>query len=813
MKRPAKQWALLGAGAVIIAAAAGGALWMSEDDNEASDKVAVTMERTYENPMTLPDEWEDYGIGDPYVLRHNGKYYLYCSTKDWRIGVKAWSSDDLVNWTYAGLVTEEPLTEGAYAPEVVYWNGAFYMYTSPAGKGHYVLRSDSPTGPFKIETENLGQTIDGSVFIDDDASWTFTRAESGGIVASRMSDPYTMEAGTKLNSSLGHWTEGSMIIKRNGRYFLTYTGNHVFSKGYRVNYAVGHEAPDGMYTIAANNPIIISTAKDFNGLGHSATVLGPDMDSYYIVYHNLIGHSAEGPPVRMLNMDRLTFNGDKMAVLGPTHGSPNEAPALPAFHDPLGGEPGADKWEQVSGADGGTVWVTKDQTSARFTAEFNAVIQPSEAEAQAAAGTLFETVFSLTDEQNFRSIGIDAAAGTLSLRQTQDGQSASLQEAKLPDGTDFAALHAVRVESDAEGTRIYWDGLLLAERKEWQAAAGRIGYRYAEVLKPKLQYTAFSNDAGGSSDAKAIKPVPGTMEAAHGVTGDGASVTLSPAETPDGSRAAKLVKDGELSFPVDVNQDGTYAIAAMVSKASAGAKLKVQAGDASERVTLAAESFAGEDDWTKVPLARLTLKKGTQWLTLGGIKGEADIRYIEVAETADVVEAGPVEFDPEATFGDWQAKDGSYALTIDGKDSKMYGGDARWADYEVSFELSKTAESLGEASILLRTTNESDFPDQVADAFIGYELAFRNGRVMLRKISYEVNEELDSALLEIGDGETARVRVKLDGPKLTVYAEGSDEPLLAYTDGSAFLHGRTGLRTGSAGWSFSGVTVAPIGSN
>ncbi|TYP78213.1 family 43 glycosylhydrolase [Paenibacillus methanolicus] len=808
MKRQAKKWTLIGAGAAVIAAA-GGALWMT-DNNEASDKVAVTMERTYENPMTLPEEWEDYGIGDPYVLRHNGKYYLYCSTKDWRVGVKAWSSDDLVNWTYAGLVTEEPLTEGAYAPEVVYWNGSFYMYTSPGGKGHYVLRGDSPTGPFAIKTENLGQTIDGSVFIDDDASWTFTRAESGGIVASRMSDPYTMEAGTKLNSSLGHWTEGSMIIKRGGTYFLTYTGNHVFSKGYRVNYAVGHEAPDGMYAIAANNPILISTAKDFNGLGHSATVLGPDMDAYYIVYHNLIGHSAEGPPVRMLNMDRLTFNGDKMSVLGPTHGAPTEAPALPAFRDPLGGEPEAEQWERASEADGGSFWVTKAQTDARFTAEFNAVIQPKGTGAPAGE-SLFETVVSFKDEQNYRSIGIDPAAGTLSLRETREGQAAAPQEAKLPDGTDLAALHAVRIESDAAGTRVYWDGLLLAERKEWQAAAGRIGYRYAEPLQPELHYTAFSNEAGGSSDAKAIKPVPGTVEAAHGLTGEGAAASLSSAETPDGSRAAKLAEGGELSFPVDVKRDGTYAIAAMVSKASAGAKLAVHAGDASERVTLDAGSFVGEADWAKVPIARLTLTKGTQWLTLTGMKGEADIRYIEAALSVEIGEAGPVAFDPEATFGDWQATDGSYALASDGQDSKLYGGDARWGDYEVSFGLTKTAESLGEASILLRMTSESDFPDQVADAFIGYELAFRNGRVILRKISYEVNEELDSALLEIGEGQTARVRVKLDGPKLTVYAEGSDEPLLAYADSSAFLHGRIGLRAGSAGWSFSEVTVSPPG--
>ena len=125
--------------------------------------------------MDLPESWtwdsgEYYGEGDPYILKYNGIYYLYVSTVDDKSGVKAWTSEDLVNWTYAGLVTEEPTTKAAYAPEVVYWNGDFYMYTSPGGNGHYVYKSSSPLGPFKKQTDNLGMGIDGHVFIDDDGT-------------------------------------------------------------------------------------------------------------------------------------------------------------------------------------------------------------------------------------------------------------------------------------------------------------------------------------------------------------------------------------------------------------------------------------------------------------------------------------------------------------------------------------------------------------------------------------------------------------------------------------------------------------------
>jgi hypothetical protein len=111
------------------------------------------------NPLVLDNEWSGYSIGDPYVLKHRGVFYLYCSTKDSETGVKCWSSRDLVNWEYGGLCSTSAITRGAYAPEVIYWNGTFYMYTSPAGNGHYVLSAPSPTGPFEPVTGNLGKFL------------------------------------------------------------------------------------------------------------------------------------------------------------------------------------------------------------------------------------------------------------------------------------------------------------------------------------------------------------------------------------------------------------------------------------------------------------------------------------------------------------------------------------------------------------------------------------------------------------------------------------------------------------------------------
>ncbi|MDD9269086.1 family 43 glycosylhydrolase [Paenibacillus sp. GCM10023248] len=780
MPKSRKSWLLIiAASAIVLVALVLVTPMLPSDGKKGANRMEVALGQTYQNPFVLDQEWEDYGIGDPYVLRYDGQYYLYCSTKDRRVGIKAWSSDDLVNWRYEGLVTEEPISVGAYAPEVVYWNGSFYMYTSPAGKGHYVLQSDKPTGPFVKKTDNLGFTIDGSVFIDDDEKWYFTHAKFGGIMASPMSDPYTIGADTQLNASLGHWTEGSMIIKRNGRYFMTYTGNHVFSKGYRVNYGVSKESPMGTYHIPENNPILISTAADFNGLGHSATVMGPDLDSYYIVYHNLIGRSAEGPPVRKLNLDRLVFNGDKMSVLGPTHGTAQEAPAMPVFRDVPGAVPAGEKWESAE-LEGRETLLARSRTEEKYTVEYNFRL------GDAGGSSSLDAIFAYADERNYRLVRVNGAE--LALVDRVNGVDTVVAAKPLPD---MAKLHTIRVESGSAGTLLYWDGLLRIEQAGMAAKAGRIGYAWPQGAKPELRYTAFANDANGSSDMKVIKPLPGAMEAVHGLR-DG-NPDVRSGITPDGSDAVVLSGKGDgISFPVNVRQDGSYLLAVKAARSSAGSTLSVAINGKSKEVKLDASLFAADAEWTTVPLGEFALTKGPQWLSLSRAKGEITLRYAEASLTAPVPETTVVKPAAVGIFN-------------------RFGGDWGWTDYDVSFDLTlkaDAAESAEEAGILLRTTNESEFKDQVKDAFMGYGLAFYNGRVVLRRISYENAVQAASGTLAFLPGQTRRITVKLHGPTIAVFAEGSQAPVVKWTDPNAFLLGRVGLRGASPAWTISPLTVA-----
>ena len=164
----------------------------------------------YSNPVKdISDSWDEYGNGDPYVMKFNGTYYLYVSTRDNEKGVKCWSSRDMVNWKYEGNCIAEgnsmDTSKAAYAPELAYYNGKFYMYTSPAGQGHYVFESDNPTGPFEKVTDNFGHSIDGSVFVDDDGKWYFYYASDRGIRVKEMSSPTALTGeevtlgGTQMN--------------------------------------------------------------------------------------------------------------------------------------------------------------------------------------------------------------------------------------------------------------------------------------------------------------------------------------------------------------------------------------------------------------------------------------------------------------------------------------------------------------------------------------------------------------------------------------------------------------------------------------
>ena len=279
--------------------------------------------KQYQNPIRLPEP-ETIGkenvwakVGDPFVYRFNGRYYLYPSAG--AEGIEVWESEDLTDWQYIGIVADDPILGYAYAPEIFYFNGVFYLITSPRGEGHYIYTSCNPTGPFERLTDNFGQTIDGSIFADDDGSLYLFRAGNPSIYAHKLERDGTIhEAHELFGTSMGHWTEGPGVFKRAGRYYITMTGNHLLSRGYRIDYAISEDGPLGPWMVPRNKTILVNSDYENGSLGHSSSVIGPDLDSYWIFYHSYPVDRMEKRNGRNSRMDRMLFPGDELVVSGPS---------------------------------------------------------------------------------------------------------------------------------------------------------------------------------------------------------------------------------------------------------------------------------------------------------------------------------------------------------------------------------------------------------------------------------------------------------------------------------------------------------------
>ena len=124
---------------------------------------------------------EDIRIRDPFVLVHDGCYYLYGSIDEYTGKVlRVHKSYDLENWEEPKIIytleDDSWAKENLWAPEVHKYNGKFYLFVSIKGKhglrGTEISVSDSPEGPF-IPIKNGPATpinqscIDGTLYVED----------------------------------------------------------------------------------------------------------------------------------------------------------------------------------------------------------------------------------------------------------------------------------------------------------------------------------------------------------------------------------------------------------------------------------------------------------------------------------------------------------------------------------------------------------------------------------------------------------------------------------------------------------------------
>ena len=139
---------------------------------------------------------QEINIRDPYILVYGGKYYLYGtrSATAWgpADGFDCYVSEDLEDFEGPIEIFHRPegffADRNYWAPECYAHNGAFYLVTTLGAEdrpmGIYVLKSDSPTGPFAPYSGRLTpedwQAIDGTLFFEKETPYLiFSRSQRG----------------------------------------------------------------------------------------------------------------------------------------------------------------------------------------------------------------------------------------------------------------------------------------------------------------------------------------------------------------------------------------------------------------------------------------------------------------------------------------------------------------------------------------------------------------------------------------------------------------------------------------------------------
>ena len=266
-------------------------------------------------------QWSGYGVHYPSIFKYGNKYYLYSSTPDMNVGIKAYSSEDLVNWAFVGTmgyVTKDKASFAAKAPQVFHVDDNFLMYfKSPSG--YSIFKSSSPEGPFvPYDKVDFDSNYIGNFYLAPNGKMFYIAG--GDEVASiyEMSDYKTIDGNSKYDiaeTRIDSYNGASYKINNpsisyvNQVAYLTYSSQDERIASYRSYYASAIE-PDFSSSEALaksffsnkQGPVLINTNSLHGsvGLGDLKIIEGPDNASYFGYYTSL-----ESTNVRRFNVSPI----------------------------------------------------------------------------------------------------------------------------------------------------------------------------------------------------------------------------------------------------------------------------------------------------------------------------------------------------------------------------------------------------------------------------------------------------------------------------------------------------------------------------
>lgn len=472
--------------------------------------------RTFRNPLP------GLALGDPFVLRHRGGFYLYGTNDgeplpDGRV-VPVFRSEDLITWeALGGALIPHDATLEHWAPEVLAWNGRFYMvvsYGDVLHRGHalWVATADRPEGPFRLQS-CISQpeerfSIDGAWLLDDDGRLYLFRCvdfvrdddppHGTGIVVQPMTDPLTPAGppSTVLRANapwhlfqrdrlmplhdgrlFAEWTtvEGPAPLRRGGRYYCGYSGGN-YTGAYGTGEAVA-DSPLGPYRdLRSHEGPLFSTIPGFiEGPGHFS-VVQPDLIEDWIVLHG----RSPGEAVRRVWLCRATWSADGV-TLGQLTDQPQPAPRRPQWISRFAGTDQVpladwtfegDGWRthseglRHSGVARGLAWRHEPELTSNWIVELYVRFpEPQLHRGGVAFGPLTLENWLLLDQRSNQAVF-----------QSNDGETKS---APLPtlghDPFDFQAFHRLTMRCLSGTAEVWVDGVIVLVGLPWSLTQAHVG--------------------------------------------------------------------------------------------------------------------------------------------------------------------------------------------------------------------------------------------------------------------------------------------------------------------------------------------------